>query len=324
MLEATISSGISRGQTYPDSGPGPKTLKNGSAELGYFGEVSASELFNLSDLRRQLNFWAGTDNNTNPVWVKMFLSGKVIYFPFSPLASGMSWNILYAAGLVYGTDNNGTVPGTPAVNQLAYATKGTDNFKVRCFKSQESDPASQGGIETIGTSALLKAAEWGRVISAIVSPRQTGYTGDNWALYPYNTFMLPGTSMAISQNTRQADQTSCLGINNTQVGLLPKAVAGYLWFPVLELIPSVDPVYFPIKDQTGVTQGKFVPVVVNDPSYEDSLIAYRSFGGFVQMGRMVSPGEVEYLDSYYRIDVSKTKVTTNPGLPLIAGPATYE
>ena len=324
MLEAMISSGVGRAQTYPDSGPGPKTLKNGSAELGYFGEVSPTELFSLGELRRQLNFWGGTDNATYPTWIKMFLSGKVIYFPTQPLAVGMSWNILYAAGLVYGTDSNGVVPGSPAVNQLAYASKGSDNFKVRCFKSQEADPANQGGIEGIGTSALLKAGEWGKVISAIVSPRQTGYTGDNWALYPYNLFILPGTSVAISQNTRQADQTSCLGINNTQVTLVPKAPAGYLWLPVLELIPSTDPVYFPIKDSTGVTQGRFVPLVVNDPSYEDSLIAYRSFGGFVQMGRMVSPGEVEYLDPYYRIDVSKIKATTNPGLPLIVGPVTYE
>lgn len=324
MLEAMLSSGVGSKQTYPDSGPGPKTLKFGTSDLGYFGEVGYDELFSLSELRRQLNFWGGTDNNPNPAWIKMFSSGRVIYFPTQALAVGMSWNLLYAAGLVYGTDNNGVVPGSPAVNQLAYVSKNKDSFKVRCFKTQEGDPASHGGVEGIGGSAVLKAAEWGKVISAIVSPRQTGYTGDNWALYPYNLFILPGTSAAISQNTRQADLTSCLGMNNTQVTLIPKSPAGYIWLPVLELVTVADAVYFPIKDPTAVSQGSTLPVIVRDPSYEDSLIAYRSFDGGVQMGRLVTPGEVEYLDPYYRIDVSGIKATTNPGLPLTISSVSYE
>ena len=324
MLEAMLSSGTGVKQTYPDSGPGPKTLKFGSPDLGYFGEVSASEVLSLSELRRQLNFWGGTDNTPNPTWIKMFSGGRVIYFPTQPLAVAMSWNILYAAGLVYGTDNTGVVPGSPAVNQLAYVTKNNDNFKVRCFKTQETDPANQGGVEGISGSVILKAGEWGKVISAIVSPRQSGYTGDNWAIYPYNLYILPGTSVAISQNTRQADLTSCLGMNNTQVALVPKAPAGYIWLPVLELVTVADAVYFPIKDPAAVSRGNGAPVLTNDPSYEDSLVAYRSFSGGVQMGRMVTPGEVEYLDPYYRIDVSGIKATTNPGLPLIASSVSYE
>lgn len=324
MLEATLSSGVGAKQTYPDSGPGPKTLKFGTTDLGYFGEVGYTELFNLGELRRQLNFWGGTDNNPNPNWIKMFSSGKVIYFPTQPLAVGMSWNLLYAAGLIYGEDNNGVVPGTPAVNQLMFVSKNKDNFKVRCFKTQEADPANHGGIEGISGSAVLKAAEWGKVISAIVSPRQTGYTGDNWALYPYNVYILPGTSVAISQNTRQADQTSCLGMNNTQVSLIPKSPAGYIWLPVLELVPPTEEVYFPIKGPVAVSRGRLLPIVVNDPSYEDSLVAYRSFSGGVQMGRLIVPGEVEYLDPYYRIDVAGIKMASSPGLPLVVSSVTYE
>lgn len=324
MLEALASSGLGSSQSYPDSGPGPKTLRYGTSDLGYFGEVTANELLTLNELRRQLNFWGGTDNAPSPTWIKMFSAGKVIYFPTQAAAVGIGWNMLYSAGLVYGTDDNGIVPGSPGVNQMAVVNKDAFNFKVRCFKSQVVDPANHGGLEAIGTSDILKAGEWGTIISAIISPRQSGYTGTNWALYPYNLYILPSTSQAISQNTRQADQTSCLGINNTQVGLIPKSSAGYIWLPVLELIPATDPVYFSIKDPTAVTQGRQLPLVVNDPSYEDSLIAYRSFDGGVQMGRAIATGDVEYLDPYYRIDVSTIKMANAPAVPLIVGDVTYE
>lgn len=324
MLEAMISSGVGRGQTFPDSGPGPKTLKNGTTELGYFGEISSAELFSLGDLRRQLNFWVGVDRDPNPTWVKLFSSGKVIYFPTQPLVGNVSWNTLYAAGLVYGTDDNGVVPDYPAVNQLTYLTKDKSSFKVRCFKSQESDPSNQAGVEAIGTSALLKASEWGRVINAIVSPRQSGYTGDNWALYPNNGYFLSGALVGISQNTRQADQKSYLGINNTQVSLVAKISSGNLWFPVLELVPPTDLLYLPIKDPIATPQGRLLPLVVNDPDYEDALIVYRVFSGGVQMGRAINVGSIGYVDPYYRINASEIKIATNPGLPLIVGPVIYE
>lgn len=324
MLEATLTGGAGAGKSYPDSGPGPKVLKFGSTELGYFGEASSSEMFTLSELRQQTSFYDGTDNAPLPSWIKMFLGGKIIYFPTQVLANPVSWAQLYAKGLVYGVDGPGTFPGTPAVNQLVYVFKDKFSFKVRCFETHPDDPANQGGIDTIATSAILKTAEWGKVISALIAPRQSGYTGDNWALYNLNSFLLPGTGVAIGKNTRQADSTQCLGMNNTQVALVGKALAGYRWLPLLELTPADTPVYFPIKEQAAATRGKALPVVSNAPSYEDSLIAYRLFSSGVQMGRAINAGTVEYSDPYYRIDVSGIKMASNPGLPLVISSVTYE
>lgn len=324
MLEAMLTGGAGSGKEYPDSGPGPKVLKFGSTDLGYFGEASSSEMFTLAELRRQTDFTDGTDNAPLPSWIKMFYGGKVIYFPTQVLAVPVSWAQLYAKGLVYGVDGPGTFPGTPAVNQLVYVFKDKFSFKVRCFGVHEDDPATHSQLETIATTPILKASEWGKVISALISPRQSGYTGDNWSLYNLNSFLLPGTGVAIGKNTRQADSTQCLGMNNTQVGLIGKALAGYRWLPVLELTPVDSPVYFPIKDSAATTQGRQLPLVVNDPSYEDSLIVYRSFDGGVQMGRAISTGDVEYLDPYYRIDVSTIKMANAPAVPLIVGDVTYE
>lgn len=322
MLEATLSSGMGSNQTYPDSGPGPKTLKYGNKDLGYFGEVPQSEMFTLDELRREVNFWGGSNYSPASAWIKMFLSEKVIYFPAVGLLSAVSWDALYAAGLIYGVDGNGDVPGSPAVNQLVYATKGTHHFKVRCFKSHESNPSVINGNETIATSTTLKAGEWGRVISALISPKQTGYTGDNWGLYTGivgNT----GTPMVV-QNLRQSNTGYSVVATDLQARLGVRGTAGYLWMPVLELTSPGEVIYFPIKDPIAASKGKALPVLTDEPSYEDSLIAYRLVNAGVQMGREINTGDVEYVDPYYRIDTSTVKMTNTQGLPLVINNVTYE
>lgn len=324
MFELLLSSGMGVVQTYPDSGPGTKELRFGTEDLGYFGEVPADELFTLEELRRQTNFWDGGDITQNITWIKLFLSGKILYIPTAAVASPVSWSQLYAKGLVYGVDGPGAVPDTPAVNQLVYITKDTFSFKVRCLKTQVDDPASHGGLETIATSPNLKAAEWGRIISALISPRQNGYDGYNWNLYPSGSWLLYGTGLAISQNTRAGLASQNLGMHNTQVGLVNKTLAGYRWFPALELTPVDAPVYFAIKDPIGTSQGPMLPVVVTEPAYEDGLIAYREFSAGVQMGRQIVTGDVEHSDPYYRIDVSTISMTNAPGLSVVIGDVTYE
>lgn len=325
MLEAMVSSGGGKGQTYPDSGPGPKTLKNGNENIGYFGEVSSTELFTLAELRRQTDFWVGANNAPTPSWIKMFLDSKVIYFPTQALASGISWNSLYGKGLIYGVDNDGYAPGSPAVNQLVYVTKETFNFKIRVFKTHDTEPANQGGQEAIGTSTILKSGEWGRVIMPLLSPRPNGYTGDSWGLYTSSLFILPPSSLAIGQNTRQADPTQCIGIGNVNTGLIPKSSAGYLWMPVLELAVVTDPVYFAIKEPQGVGIENIAPVVMGDVSYTDGLERYRSVSGGPQTAnREVNVGEVSYEDPLYGVNTTLIKVATNESLPAIVTSVTYE
>lgn len=329
MLEATLSSGMGSNQTYPDSGPGPKTLKYGSPSLGYFGEVSATELFTLAELRRQANFWGGTDVTPSPTWVKMFLSERVIYFPTQILASGVSWYVLYLAGLVYGTDDNGVAPmGTPT-NQAVYVFKEDYHFKVRCFKSQVLDPTPDpnisGGSIAIGTTDYLKAGEWGRVISAIISPRQAGYTGDNWNLYAAAGYFVGTSGSVPSQNSRSTDLTQYLGINNLQVTWLSKGGAAVPWFPVLELGEPDDIVYFPVKESSGATFDAGQPVVMVDEEYHDPINPIRSFSGGPQTnGRQLIITDPAYEDSFSYIKANLIKMSNTNGLPVIIDSVSYE
>ena len=123
MIEALLSSGQKEGASYPNSGPGIKTLAFGDETLGYFGEVSQEELVSVFDLRQQLSFWEGEESTGAIAWIKMFLDGTVIYFPKYPTVYNVGWNALYNAGLVYGTDDNGLYPSGSPTNQFRVVSK---------------------------------------------------------------------------------------------------------------------------------------------------------------------------------------------------------
>lgn len=257
MFELLLATdGAAGNKTYPLSGPGPKTLVNGNEQLGYFGELSSSEFINLSELRDQLNFniglpwtpWEGT-------WVKMFLDGKVIFFPTRKVATGITWNDLYNAGLVYGTDSNGVYPTATPTNQLRYVSTHGSAFKVRNFKGSTDDPSNLGSIENYSstTNEQIKGSEWYRIACAITQPRINNYFGPWWPKYLQTTYLLPNDQVpfALAQESRAAVIGNSLTINNTQVAPSNPKTTTYAWFPVLELEP--DPSYlFPLVKVTGV------------------------------------------------------------------------
>lgn len=323
MLETVLSSGMGGNQTYPDSGPGPKTLKHGDENLGYFGTLAATEFFTLAEIRKQADFWSGVDNNPNPTWIKMFLNGKVIYFPTQVLAANLSWNVLYSKGLVYGTNNNGVYPGTPAVNQQVYISKGQENFKLRLFKTEVADPTGSQGSATIATSDVLKAGEWGKVISAICSPRQAGYTGSNWALYPINSHFLPSSAQAVSQNTAAADLSAQIAFTNTVAGRVLKSSASYLWLPVLEFGRDA-PVYRPHDPLYGLPVTKAAPALTQDVEFETGIEKYRIISGAPITPASLLVENTNYVDPIYKITSSNIKVQGTPALPIIIESVSYE
>jgi len=121
---------------YPDSGPGPKVLMSGTEDLGYFGQVTATELFGAKDFLTRAAI-AGTTlvasaNTQVYTWLKFFFKRKVIYIAKIPFASGLTWENAYKAGLVYGERGTGLFPvaGSPT-DQYRPMTK-QDNGKT-CY-----------------------------------------------------------------------------------------------------------------------------------------------------------------------------------------------
>ena len=101
---------------YPGSGPGSKSLAFGDENIGYFGEVSAAEMMTHLELRNAIGAsWPSM--RTDSGWFKFFHKGVVKFISKNTLATGLTWNQVYGAGVMYGTDDFGKYPVAPGVNQ---------------------------------------------------------------------------------------------------------------------------------------------------------------------------------------------------------------
>lgn len=117
-LEMVMSAGKSN--YFAVAGPGPKSLVAGDKNFGYFGPVTGDELFTSSGIISQIpelgnlsyTVW-GADLN----WHKFAINGKISYISLAPINTSITWNALYGLGLVYGTNDNGLMPASPATLQ---------------------------------------------------------------------------------------------------------------------------------------------------------------------------------------------------------------
>lgn len=101
---------------YPGSGPGQQWLQFGDEQLGFFGEVAASDMITNANLKTHLGLASGAVR-ADQGYLKFFYKGKVIFIGKNTFATSLTWNNLYAAGGIYGTNDNGKYPAATPVNQ---------------------------------------------------------------------------------------------------------------------------------------------------------------------------------------------------------------
>lgn len=115
---------------FPDTGPGPSNLLRGDWSFGYFGEVSASELFVGAEIYQTLyaQFAASSINpNSNPViaiYHKCIVAGRIVFFPDN----------VYSASLVTlaaMTSNKLIVADADYVNKGILMSKNGNEFVLR-------------------------------------------------------------------------------------------------------------------------------------------------------------------------------------------------
>lgn len=133
------------GGDYPNSGPGPTTLKVGDTELGYFGRVASSALMSYVALRTHLTTTAW-QTNTDMGWLKFMFKGKVLFIAQTWCYHNVSWQDVYKAGAIYGVNGPGAYPapaGTP-INQYKPVTIQADDKQwtlvPRMMQVAASDP----------------------------------------------------------------------------------------------------------------------------------------------------------------------------------------
>lgn len=223
---------------FPNSGPGPQSLKAGDWTLGYFGRVSLADFATAQEMVTLCGV-SGTviADTVMKYWNKFIRNGKIIFAPCTELAYGMTWQQLYNLGLVYGVDGFGTYPTgvTSAmnfnVNQKKLVTVKGSQFLVRLpqmTKQPLTEMVSGANVDAAGTewldlhcrSAMFSAnpalkGRWND--EAVVS--QMGGLSQHWS----------SATQVVAANAGAADTPNQIQIYTTS------ATIGYGWLPFLEL-----------------------------------------------------------------------------------------
>lgn len=164
-------SGEKKIAAMPYTGPGPQTLIAGDMRAGYFGTVQGGrDIFRASEFKEAagITFGEGHWSNEYIRWWKFAWKNEILFIPFAPFCDYVSWQDIYQAGLVYGTDDNGVAPyGTPT-NQYMEVTYGNDTFVPRLMT---------GSVDTPEDS------EWDQLVARVHDYVGQYQIGENWDYY---------------------------------------------------------------------------------------------------------------------------------------------
>lgn len=219
------------------TGPGPQAIFTGDWNQGYFGKITAAELFTQLEVCSPFGISPLTAYTLN--WYKFAYRGKVLYIPDVILSSSVGWNLLYTKGLVFGVDGEGpTGHSNSPTNQFKTLVRGTDQFLVRLPRlgtlpsygltaDQESEYQScvygMAGTSRPGTATSPPMVALNNLANAgLVSPSGT---------VPMAEFQ----TGALNTGCAHAG-ASTYTVNTTNPGNCNRSISTYGWRPVLEYI----------------------------------------------------------------------------------------
>ena len=166
-----------------DNGAGPQELIAGDMTNGFFGEILSSEFITGDQLATSLNLTQGISQYSDTPWLKFVLDDEIIYIPKKPIRHSVSWQAIYQAGAVYGTNDNGLYPSGGDRLQDAMVSIGNDNFKVTLLKGGNSDPVASN---TFGYDIdWTHQSEWNRLMYPVHSGIHTDNSNPSTPSVPY-------------------------------------------------------------------------------------------------------------------------------------------
>lgn len=254
MFEMLVGAGGSNQIIMNDSGPGPKLIKVGDKDLGYFGEVTGLQLFTLSEVAAVGPLTAGNDNpnmvSTTAMWLKFIWRNKVIYIAKQQFRNSISWNDIYNAGMMYGTRDNGRYPTTTPKHQYNQMIKmeGTKRWvlKPRLITGYAADPVTGAMVGTL-------LGEFNQLLGRCVNDSNGNIGGLKFDNFNYAQVGWPSSVPdSITQETMQNPTDSMYVRGDGASGSIFAAsrgvskaatvsgVLGHGWRPVIELIPDSD------------------------------------------------------------------------------------
>jgi hypothetical protein len=266
-----------------DSGPGPQQLLFGDQNLGFFGEVAASDVLTSTALATQISDLAAYSQiNAGDPWLKFVYNGKYLFIAKRPLFNTLTWNKLYAAGLVYGTDDAGTFNNGAPTNQIRLASTGPYRFKIRTLTSDASDPTTLAYIAAGSYSTDIspyRASMWTDLLYRVCSRGMgSAYPSDKWAAYT-DSQITSGSEVlreSVSSDTTKYVIRPGLG-GDIRTYTMNTKVSSASWRPVLELVGASELFKPQINDlEVGDINKAFASASVNpvDASSVQRLTAF--------------------------------------------------
>lgn len=153
---------------------------NTNGDIVFVGEVPASMFITYSELSNELGVTQGSVRDSS--WLEFFIDGKPMFVSTQPVRTGISWEHIYQAGLVYGVDGPGLFPypEDQPVNQYRTVTINGTEYLVRLLKGGDVDLIfSTPATDFVGTYR----SEWSRLFYPIYNTRLPSYSGPMLANY---------------------------------------------------------------------------------------------------------------------------------------------
>lgn len=232
--------------TLTNSGPGPQTLIGGDLTLGFFGELSQSELITAAGLFSELGLTQGNLKADTEGWLKFIVDGKVTYVAKRPFYDQISWSHLSLKKAVLGE---------------TVKTIQQENYKVRLLKGAPGPAISISGGPVDPPTTY--GSEWNRLMYRIVN--LPGNSGEGipygeWAQYSENDLQVGAIAEAatICQESSIDAPNDALNRGYRRLGaggkaLKTSATALMAWRPVLESTSVVElNIDVQFKDDGGV------------------------------------------------------------------------
>lgn len=268
-----LGGGVTR-PVIPNSGPGGNVVLTGDETLGFMGELTDAELFTPSQL---LGASDGLmPSATNPLltpgavhWLKFIWKGKILYIAKQQFFSGLSWNDVYNAGMMYGTRDNGKYPVGAGVWQYRPMTKVVGNktwtLIPRTIKAYSEDPisAAKQGDASGEFNQLLGRCHVNDPNAGATTPRLAQYTYPQlgWASSPDSIAQETTTPTTTNYIIRGDGLTGTVFGSYRSVAKNTKTDPRQYWRPVLELVPS-NAIKDPIQIR-AVTPGDVAGIIAD-------------------------------------------------------------
>ena len=215
--------------------PGPKALRGGNLQAGFYGEVPVSDFITGDELARRIDLTTGNSQYSNEPWLKFSYLGKVEFAAKKSFRYDISWNDINAVGAVFGNK-------TININGLT--------FKVRLFKGKTEGKQND---QSKSSGAINHGSEWNKLMLPIHAnaPSSWSHKGnvnsptENWNIGYTDADLMTrysgGSGLCSLCQEYGEDSNSCLyrgyfGVSYSKDRSLSLPVASNGWRPVLELI----------------------------------------------------------------------------------------